>query len=290
MPANDLLARFRRHDLGGSQRRPSRLAWLLVPIALLALWSFWIEPSRLVERHPALTIDGLPPVRLALLSDVHAGSAFVDRDRLREVVTRLNAAQPDVIALLGDYVTEGPLATPIPPEETAAILSGLRAPGGVYAVLGNHDNWHDGDRVARAFTSVGLRVLDAQKAEVTVRGRPLTILGIPDESTRRPLLRPTWALLPPAGPVIGLTHSPDVFPESPPGVTLMVAGHTHGGQVRLPLIGSPMAPTSFGDRYVLGHVTERGHHLYVTTGLGTSLIPVRLGVPPEIVVLHINGA
>ncbi|RYE89640.1 MAG: metallophosphoesterase [Myxococcales bacterium] len=80
-----------------------------------------------------------------------------------------------------------------------------------------------------------------------------------------------------------------MFPRVPPRIALTVAGHTHGGQVRLPLLGSPVVPSRFGQSYALGHIHESGHHLYVTTGLGMSILPVRFGVPPEFVLLHING-
>jgi predicted MPP superfamily phosphohydrolase len=89
-------------------------------------------------------------------------------------------------------------------------------------------------------------------------------------------------------PVLVLTHNPDVFPEIPPRVSLTLAAHTHGGQVSLPLIGRPIVPSVFGQRYASGHVVEGGRHLFVTTGVGTSIIPVRFRVPPEISIVRLT--
>ena len=94
-------------------------------------------------------------------------------------------------------------------------------------------------------------------------------------------------MVPDGKPFIALTHNPDIFPDLPQRVPLLLAGHTHGGQVRFPLIGSIVESSDFGDRYVRGHVFENNHHLFVTTGIGTSIVPVRFGVPPEIVLVTI---
>jgi predicted MPP superfamily phosphohydrolase len=93
-----------------------------------------------------------------------------------------------------------------------------------------------------------------------------------------------------AAPVLLLTHNPDVFPDVPARVSLTLAGHTHGGQVRLPLIGAPVVPSVYGQRYAAGLVVEGGRALFVTTGIGTSIVPLRIGVPPEIAVLRVVPA
>jgi predicted MPP superfamily phosphohydrolase len=264
-------------------------AWGLLAAALgLLLWALAIEPARLVERQETIRVAGLPSMTIALLSDIHAGCHFVDEAKIRRVVAIINAWRPDVVALLGDYVTENRLASPIPAEQTARWLGDLRAPGGVFAVLGNHDWWHDGPGIRRAFEDAGIRVLEGESAAIQVRGQPLRILGVPDHTTRRDHIAPTLATAPADAPVIALTHSPDVFPGMPPRVRLTLAGHTHGGQVRLPLLGALVVPSRYKQRYVHGHVAEEGRHLYVTSGLGMSIFPVRFGVPPEVVLLRIN--
>jgi hypothetical protein len=89
-------------------------------------------------------------------------------------------------------------------------------------------------------------------------------------------------------PVLAFTHNPDVFPHVPARVALTIAGHTHGGQVVLPLLGRPLVPSAYGQRYAIGHVEEDGRHLFVSSGLGTSIFPVRFGVPPEISIVVVR--
>ena len=89
--------------------------------------------------------------------------------------------------------------------------------------------------------------------------------------------------------IIALTHNPDIFPDVPQSVPLLLAAHTHGGQVNIPLIGTPIVPSNFGAKYTAGHIFENGHHMFVTTGIGTSILPVRFRVPPEIVLLTLTS-
>ena len=115
------------------------------------------------------------------------------------------------------------------------------------------------------------------------------LAGFADLWTRSPKPDDTMAAVPQGEPVIGLTHNGDIFPRVPQRVQLLLAGHTHGGQVRLPLIGSVISSSGLGERYERGHVFENGHHLFVTTGIGTSILAVRFGVPPEIVLLTLQA-
>src|SRR5262249_15130950 len=103
-------------------------------------------------------------------------------------------------------------------------------------------------------------------------------------------IQETIAKIPAGAPIIAVTHNPDIFPQLPPRVMLLLAGHTHGGQVRFPIIGTVVHSSRYGGRYLSGHVVEDGPHLFVTTGIGTSIVPVRFGVPPEIVLLTLKSA
>jgi predicted MPP superfamily phosphohydrolase len=170
----------------------------------------------------------------------------------------------------------------VEPEPTAAALRELRAPLGVFAVLGNHDWWYDGARVGRALEGAGIRVLEDSAIPVLVNGRRLWIAGVSDAMTRPANISRALAAVPEDAPVIVLTHSPDVFPRMPARVLLTLAAHTHGGQVNLPLLGRLIVPSRYGARYAIGHIHEDGRDLFVNPGLGTSIIPVRFQVPPEI--------
>jgi predicted MPP superfamily phosphohydrolase len=264
-------------------------------LAALGAWSVRVVPDQLVVTTTSIELPRWPPrldgLRVVALSDVHAGAPFVDVAKLRRVVGLVNAQRPDLVVLLGDYVIQGVVGGRfIPPETTAAELGYVRARLGAYAVLGNHDHWLDGPRVARAFGQAGIRVIDDDVAQLGTPEQALWLVGIRDIWTGWPDVPALMRRVPAAEPVLAATHNPDIFPSLPPGVDLLLAGHTHGGQVRLPLIGPPMVPSSYGRRYASGHVKEAGRHLFVTPGIGTSIVPVRLGVPPEVSLVVLRSA
>ena len=264
---------------------------LSLTAGVLAMWSVWWEPSSLtVTEHP-LQLDwpSTRGPRIAVLTDLHVGSPFNDLDRLREIVRRTNAARPDVICILGDLVIQGVRGgTFVPPEEIGEVLADLKAPSGVFAVLGNHDGWLDHDRVERALVKNHVRVVEDTAVRIGTGASGWWLAGISDLWTGRHDITAAMAAAKDDGsPVILMTHNPDVFPGVPPRVALTLAGHTHGGQVRLPLIGRPIVPSAFGQRFAAGHIVEGGRHLYVATGVGTSIIPVRLGVRPAVPVISI---
>ena len=271
----------------------SRLVLLL--LAFLMFWGFFIEPNRLIVRHETIQIDGWPRdldgLRIAVLSDIHAGGSFIDERKLRLIVERTNQLQPEMIVILGDYIAGDGRRHPLKmtPEVFGPILKDFNAPLGVYSVLGNHDWWFDGNRVRRVLEQNGMKVLDNEVLSIEARGTSLWIVGFADLWTRPQRIAETVAQVPEDASMIALAHNPDVFPRLPQHVPLLIGGHTHGGQVRFPILGSVIHPSDFGQRYARGHVIENGRHLFVTTGIGTSIFPVRFGVPPEIVLLTVKS-
>ena len=175
------------------------------------------------------------------------------------------------------------------PEQMTAVLKDLKAPLGGYAVLGNHDWYFDGERVRKAFETDGIRVLENESAELRDGNQSLALVGLADAWTRPQDINGTIANAPPGLPVIVITHNPDSFAQLPAGVSLLLAAHTHGGQVNLPIVGRLVVPSSYGQKYAAGHVEENGKHLFVTTGIGTSILPLRFRVPPEIAILTIRS-
>lgn len=282
----------------GKRLRVSLDAIILL-IAVLVFWGFFIEPNRLVVREQAIRIDNWPKelsgLRIAVISDIHAGGWFIGDKKLRSIVARTNQYNPDLIVILGDYMRGDGLGTrKIEPEVFAGILKDFRAPLGVYSVLGNHDWWYDGARVRRALEQNGIRVLEDEVVHINARGTAMWLVGLGDLWTRRlqttaQHIQETIDKVPEGMPMIALAHNPDIFPRLPQRVPLLLAGHTHGGQVRFPLIGAVVQSSDFGDRYERGHVFENNHHLFVTTGIGTSIMQVRFGVTPEIVLLTLNS-
>ena len=284
----------------GTTRVPARfrrlkrlLSILVVGSLLLGAWGFWWEPSglRVQEECIELKWPYERSWRVAVLTDLHVGSPFNGLAKLRDIVDRTNRAAPDVILVLGDLVIQGVLGgTFVSPEDTAAELSRLHAPDGVFGVLGNHDVWLDANRVQRALQSAGIPVLEDRAIRVETRAGALWLAGLSDYWTRAHDVGAALATVAdPELPVIAFTHNPDVFPDIPSRVTLTIAGHTHGGQVRLPLIGAPFVPSQYRQRFAAGHIIEESRHLYVATGTGTSILPVRFRVPPAIAILTISG-
>lgn len=256
----------------------------------LAAWGLWFEPRRIVVRRPTLRLPRWPArlagLRVAVISDLHAGAPHVKADAVARVVAKVNAERPDVVLLLGDYVDEHvAFGRHVAPEAVAGVLGGLRAAHGVYAVLGNHDWVEGGGRIARALRDAGIVVLENDAAPVADL---LWVVGLAAGGRRRVDIGGAFAPVPEGASTIVLTHSPDVFPSLPDRAALTVAGHTHGGQVNLPFLRRRAIPSRYGDRYAAGHVEEDGRHLFVSSGVGTSGYPVRLGRPPEVAVLTLQ--
>lgn len=270
-------------------------AFLAVSLGGLALagWAFVWEPRSLVIRSVEAVLPAWPQshgtVRIALLSDLHVGSPWIDRAALQRVVAAINREQPDIVVLLGDYTIHGVVGGRYQPIESfAGLLGEFEAPLGTYAVLGNHDWWDDAAAIRKGLEAVGITVLDDELRAIARPGGAFWLAGVADYWEGRPDIPALMRQIGDQAPVIAATHNPDIFPAIPPRVALTLAGHSHGGQVNLPLVGRLVVPSQYGARYAQGHVEEGGRHLFVTTGLGTSILPVRFRVPPEAVILTIR--
>jgi predicted MPP superfamily phosphohydrolase len=282
----------------------------------LAGYAFGVEPRyRLSVTRYALTPPAWPhgfKLKLALVSDVHACDPMMPVGRMEEIVAVTNGLGADAILLLGDYEASArPMFRPLMPDEWAPVLAQLYAPLGVHAILGNHDFWDDPEtkwrRIKRpprarvALEKAGVPVYENDVVRLDKGGQPFWLAGLADQiafitgvkkgrMTFEGLddLPGTLAKVTDDAPVILLAHEPDIFPKVPGRVALTLSGHTHGGQVRL-FGWSPIVPSEFGNRYAYGHVIEAGRHLIVSGGLGCSILPVRFGVPPEIVVVELGA-
>jgi predicted MPP superfamily phosphohydrolase len=269
-----------------------------VGIILLA-YTYLIEPARLVTKEVALAVPHwsreLNGFRIVAVSDLHGGSHTVTEERIRSLTEQINAQNPDIIVMLGDFVSQVHDDVPIkkrelkmPIETIARNLSGLKARYGVFVVIGNHDWWYDEGHCRQAFEEVGFTVLENQTKSIEINKQTVTILGIEDFWKREKVeVDNVLAAVSSPENIIGITHNPDSFDQTPESLSILLAGHTHGGQVRFPLFGAPIVPAN--KDYTAGHVVKDGRHLFVTTGIGTSGLPFRFRVPPEIVVLTLNS-
>jgi len=296
-----LFHRFRQFGSAGwgtipRWQRIVRISAALIPLIIFSMlvWGFLIEPNRLVVHPETIAIDKWPQnlsgLRIAVIGDVHTGAPFINDQKLQQIVELTNQQQPDLIVLLGDYMSPNSWhSREVLPEVTAAAFKNFKAPLGVYAVLGNHDAWYSVPKVRQAFEQNGIRVLENEVTEIKWKDGSFWLAGLADLWTRTQRINPTLAQIPQGASIIALTHNPDIFLNLPQSVPLLLAAHTHGGQVNLPLIGRPVEPSDYGQRYAAGHVFENGHHLFVTTGIGTSILPVRFRVTPEIVLLTVKA-
>jgi len=270
------------------------ILFLLLTVFSLGVWSVFIEPNRLVIHSETLSIKDWPSshdgLKIAAIGDIHGGSPFIKENKLRDIVALTNAQHPDLIVLLGDYMVRDQFyRSQLAPEQMTAILKDLKAPLGVYAVLGNHDWYFDGERVRKAFETDGIKILENESAELRDGNQSIALVGLADAWTRPQDIDGTIANAPIGVPVIAITHNPDSFVQLPSRVSLLLAAHTHGGQVKLPIVGRLVVPSNYGQKYAAGHVEENGKHLFVTTGIGTSILPLRFRVPPEIAILTIRS-
>ncbi len=264
-------------------------------IALLAsagAYSYFIEPSRLVVHEEDLQIPNwnakLDGFKVVAISDIHGGANYITEEKIREIVELTNAQNPDLIVLLGDYVSQKkgkqselkmPMAT------IADNLQGFKAKYGVYAIIGNHDWWFDEKKVRAEMERVGIKVLENEVEPIQVGDETVWLWGIEDYWKKRRV--PTDALekIPTKENIIAITHNPDSLLKTPPKISLMVAGHSHGGQVKIPFYGA--IPFVNDPRFMAEKAVVDGKHIFVTTGVGCSGPQFRFGVPPEIAVLNL---
>ena len=255
--------------------------------AICVLYGWLIEPGQLRVREVALAAD-TDTLRIGFVSDIHAGGRGVDAKRVRRIVDTLHAGEPDIILMAGDLVNGHESSEERSDAELEALgnalvpLLELAAPLGVYSVLGNHDGWFG--KAEQLYDAVGIPVLD--NVSVVAGGR-LCVFGLADEWTGNP--DPDVALSCPADlPSIGVMHNPDTAFRLPTGPDLLLAGHTHGGQVNLPVLGRVATAIEAPRVHAYGWSRVNGTPMFTTAGMGMSILPVRFRAPPEVVFITLG--
>jgi len=269
-----------------------------------AAYSTLIEPHSVSVSHIPVLLPGLPRplngLTVAHLTDLHR-STLVSRQYLERCITRVNALKPDLVFFTGDYLTHGrsqrgqliygnrseaeALAA-----DSAACLGQARARYGVFASLGNHDHWFDAYLVTKLIEHAGVPVLRNQFQTVSLHGVPLPIVGLGDLWTEGVDFQKAFGGVGDV-PSVVLMHNPDSFEHWPQaGTHLILAGHTHGGQVNLPLFGAPVVPSRYGQKYAQGLFRRDDTFMYVNRGLGVLWPGVRFNCRPEIAIFHLHSA
>lgn len=246
-----------------------------------------VEVSRVEVKITNLptAFDGLT---IAQLSDIHHG-LYTGLDYIHRCVEIVNGLKADVIALTGDFTFSGKKYV----EPCAEALHGLTARVGVYAVLGNHDYYVGASHVARALKNAGCNVMIDALDRLEYRGDKLWLVGVDDLYYGTTNLPQLMRDVPREAARIGLAHNPDFIEEFAARnqhVDLMISGHTHGGQIRLPVLGAPQISSDYGQRYAIGLNRKDSMQVYTTRGIGTILLPTRFDCPPEIVLFTLRQA
>ncbi len=243
--------------------------------------------------------DGFAPLNIAMVADLHVGCVSVPLSRIDRVVAQLNQLSADIILLPGDFVVsdEQNFQKIVAPDLIAEKLGGLRARHGVYAVLGNHDWNLDGEGMWRALEAHGIGVLENDAVKIArpefegKSGRQdFWLMGLADDRTRTPDLGAAFAKVKDSAPVVLMCHDPGTFLDIDERPVLTMCGHTHGGQVRFPFLGAAYLPSRAPLRYAYGHISENNRDLIVTSGVGTSSLPLRFNCPAEVVTVKIGPA
>jgi hypothetical protein len=253
------------------------IKFLVLLLFILFVWSFFIEPNLLtITRYKVDNLDGK---KIVFVSDFHI--AKWDKRRLKRIVNEINKLNPDLVLSGGDFIKGHTGKRTLSVEEQAEELSKIKAP--MITVLGNHDAWYDKYTVKTALERQGITVLHNTGTKVG----NLYISGVEDMQTSVPEIEA--ALENTEFPRILLSHTPDIYYDVKEDVDLILAGHVHGGQVRLPFIGALICPSTYGTKFASGDFKETQNRMIVTRGLGTSILSMRFNDIPEIVVLEENN-
>jgi uncharacterized protein len=267
---------------------------LVLIIFVLGIWAFWLEPSSFITTKTNIKLSSWPEkcdnLKIVVLSDLHVGSPHNGIDNLVKVVEATNTIHPDLILLAGDFVIHEVIGgTFVEPKPIAHELKKLSAKLGVYAVLGNHDWWYSATRIKKAFQQEGISLLENAAVPIQDGSCAFWLAGIGDYWMGQHNIFRALKSVPDTAPVIAFTHNPDIFYELTDSIAITFAGHTHGGQVNLPFLGRMIVPSRYGEKFATGHISEGGRNMFVTTGIGTSIMPVRFRVPPEIAIVILNA-
>ena len=252
------------------------MKYFLIILIILIIYSVFIEPNILTVKRVAIKDDNLKGLKIVFASDFHLKP--YDKFRLERIARKINAQNPDIILLGGDYVNGHKKGATLSIDKIANEFARLNSKYGTLAVMGNHDGWQGKKDVIEAFEAVGVTVLENENKDF----KEFSVAGVEDLQTGNPDVNKALSDI--KNPVILLSHTPDIIDEIPSNVTLTLSGHTHGGQV---VLKSPMVvPSKYGAKYAYGLFDVHGAKLFVTRGLGTSILPLRFNCFPEIVVIE----
>lgn len=253
----------------------------ILPILLILIPLIWvaiIEPYALTVKTIKVQDKSLAGLKIVFATDLHYKK--YENFRLKRDVKKINEQNPDIILLGGDFVNGHTQGRALDHKIIGDEFGKLKSKYGTFAVLGNHDVWQDAAGISDSLKKNNITVLKNSNA----KAGNVFIAGVEDLQTQRPDVEKALKNTKP--PVILLTHTPDMIEKIPENVNLTLAGHLHGGQINLPFRGAIVTPSKFGTKYAYGLFDVNGRKLFVSRGIGTSILPIRFLCPPEIVVIE----
>ena len=262
----------------------------VLTLVSLFIWAFFIEIGLLTENLQQKSKWPFKKIKIAFFSDLHAGAPKVDEEYIRRLVLRINSYEPDLILIGGDFVINGVIGGNFMEiSNVSRILSGLKAPLGKYAVLGNHDWWNDAAEIKRELIDAGIKVLENENRVINLDiGQKFNLIGLGDRYTDHSDPSKAFSTVDPSIPNIVFMHDPASIFEIKEEFFLSLAGHTHGGQLFIPGIGAIVTPGDAPKSWAKGWTKLDLGALYVSQGIGTSILPFRLNSPPEFLILELG--
>ena len=258
-----------------------------ISVFSLMFFAYNVEPYKLIVNSSNLFIPNwdknLNGLKIGIISDLHIGTKNVDLEKLKLIVEQINNQNLDVIFLLGDFDAKLISSSKIPISEISKSLNKLNSKYGTFAILGNHD-YEPSGIIKPILKKAEIRLLEDESVYINHNKTKIKICGTKDWWHYNIDVNKVLNSI--SEPTILLSHNPDIFPEVPQKVSLTLCGHTHGGEVSFPILGSPFVPSIYSNKYSKGHIVENNKHMFVTSGIGT-LSRFRLYNPPEVVVLNL---
>lgn len=262
---------------------------ILIGMGLLA-YTFFIEPGLLRANEQKFQDWPAADLRVAFFADLHMGSPHIDADYVENLVGKINAYKPDIILIGGDLtINEVVGGTKIPFTEVSRLLKKLNAPLGKFAVLGNHDWWNDTEEIHNGLKEADIEVLENDSKLITHKETNFELIGIGDHSTKHSDLEKSFSKSQSKNPKLIFMHDPASLLELKKNFNLAFAGHMHGGQVYIPGIGAPVTPGKAPKTWARGWIDLPIGKLFVSTGIGTSILPVRFNALPEFVIFDLKN-
>ena len=258
------------------------LCIFILLVLFIMFYSLFIEPNMLTVKKYTIKDEQLKGITVVFVSDYHYKT--YQKKRLYKTIELINAQNADIVLSAGDYVAGHKLKSTLSVNVIAEAISKIKSKYGYYTVMGNHDAWVGNGSIISALKKYSINILENESVPVNINGQTVYIAGIEDLQTGKPDVNK--ALENTKAPVILLTHNPDMFFDIPETVNIILSGHTHGGQVRFSILGALITPSKYGNRLTLGLIKENNKKMIVTSGVGTSILPIRFNCKPEIVVIN----